>query len=154
MPPAKKTASKRTSTRTTRAGSARSRSTRSRSRASSRQPAALTRLNKSLDAAQDALGALGKDVGRDVSAGARDAYKDLQKFVRDARRGSGKLGTTLERDLDRLQKRVVSAAKTGRKPPSRASSTSRRSTARRSAARRGSARKPAARSRTASRSRA
>ena len=65
------------------------------------EPAAVARLNKSLDAAQDALAALRNDVSKDVSTGARDLYKDVQKFVKDARRDSGRLGKALQRDIEK-----------------------------------------------------
>ncbi len=82
-----------------------------RKRPAAGQPAASARLNKSLDAAQDALAALRKDVSKDVSTGARDLYKDVQKFVKDARRDSGKLGKALQRDIEKAQKRVSPAPK-------------------------------------------
>ena len=73
------------------------------------EPAAVARLNKSLDAAQDALAALRNDVSKDVSTGARDLYKDVQKFVKDARRDSGRLGKALQRDIEKAQKRIAPA---------------------------------------------
>jgi hypothetical protein len=57
-----------------------------RTRRTQAEPVAHKRLNKSLDDAQKALVALRKDVGKDVSQGARDLYTDLNKFVKDARR--------------------------------------------------------------------
>jgi hypothetical protein len=96
-----------------------------------KSPAALNRLENSLGTAQDALKALRKDVGRDTSAGARDLYKGLQKFVGDARRDSGKLGTALQRDLEKAQTKLAasskgpsrnSARKTTSRPRARASS--------------------------------
>ena len=110
-----------------------------RKRPATGEPAGIARLNKSLDAAQDALAALRKDVSKDVSTGARDLYKDVQKFVRDARRDSGKLGTALQRDIEKAQKRMAPAPKA------------------KSSSRAGAPRKAAARStakRTTSRSRA
>jgi hypothetical protein len=50
-------------------------------------------------------------VSKDVSAGARDLYKDLQKFVTDARRDSGRLGKALQRDIEKAQKRMAPAPK-------------------------------------------
>jgi hypothetical protein len=88
------------------------------------EPAALKRLNKSLDDSQKALVALRKEVGKDVSQGARDLYDDLGKFIKDARRDSGKLGTALRKDLEALQKRLAASAK----PAARTRSTARRST--------------------------
>jgi DNA end-binding protein Ku len=127
-------------------------------RPAAKEPAALRRLNKSLDSAQEALAALRKEVGTDVGAGARDLHRNLQKFVKDARRDSGRLGSALQRDIEKLQKRLTSSSSTrastragGRKASAR--STARRSTARRSTARRSTAKKTTARRRSASRSR-
>ena len=93
MPPAKRSGSRKSATRT-----------------APKEPAALRRLNKSLDSAQDALATLGKEVGRDVGGGARDLHRNLQRFVKDARRDSGKLGRALQSDLERLQKRMASSS--------------------------------------------
>ena len=84
-------------------------------RPAAKPPAALKQLEKSLGTAQDALAALRKDVGRDTSAGARSLYKDVQKFIGNARRDSGKLGTALQRDLEKAQTKLA----TSRKPSSR-----------------------------------
>src|SRR3954453_7984634 len=124
-PAAKSTARKRTAAKST-----------TRRRQSSKSPAALKRLEKSLGSAQDALKALRNDVGRDTSAGARSIYKDLEKFVRDARRDSGKLGTALQRDLDKAQKKLAAGAKKAAPGRSSARKTTARSTAKRSTARR------------------
>lgn len=86
-----------------------------------KEPAALKRLNKSLDAAQDALSELRKDSGR----GAQDLYKDLRGFVSNARRDTGKLGKALAKDFEQAQKRITQSA-TG----SSRGSSSRTSTAR------------------------
>ena len=83
MPPAKKPASAQ-----------------SRSGVAFKEPAALKRLNRSLDAAQEALAELRKDTGRDVGQGARDLYKDVRTFVSSARRDSGKLARALRRDFE------------------------------------------------------
>lgn len=92
------------------------------------EPAALRRLNKSLDSAQDALGMLRKDLSKDVSAGAKNLYKDLERFVKDARRDSGKLGTALQRDVERAQKAVASGSRSSaRKTSTRATAGSSRS---------------------------
>ena len=80
-----------------------------RARAAFTEPAALKRLNKSLDAAQEALAELRKDTGRDVGQGARDLYKDVRTFVTSARRDSGKLAKALQRDFQQAQKRVAGA---------------------------------------------
>ncbi len=107
-----------------------------RKRPAASEPAAVKRLNKSLDAAQDALAALRQDVSKDVSVGARDLYKDVQKFVKNARRDSGKLGKALQRDVEQVQKRLSASART--KGSSRAGAPRKsagRSTAKRTAAR-------------------
>jgi hypothetical protein len=153
LPPAKKTTSRRTAAR--KRSTARKR-TSARKRARSTEPAALKRLNKSLDTAQTALNALRKDVGKDVGTGARSLYKDLEKFVREARKDSGKLSKALERDVARAQKKLASAARQGAGRGTARKSTARKSTARKSTARKSTARKSTARrsgSRTASRSR-
>ena len=126
MPPAKKKPASR------------SRPT-ARKRSTTKEPAAIKRLNKSLDAAQDALTALRKDVGRDVGKGGRDIYKNLQRFVKDARRDSGKLSKALERDIEHLQKRLKSSPKTkgssgtGTRRKAAGRSTAKRSSSRRAA---------------------
>jgi hypothetical protein len=84
-----------------------------RTRAAFKEPAALKRLNRSLDAAQETLAELGKDTGRDVGQGARDLYKDLRSFITSARRNSGKLAKALQRDFEQAQKRLAGA------PPAR-----------------------------------
>src|ERR1700758_3293149 len=78
-------------------------------RAEFKEPAALKRLTRSLDAAQEALGELRKDTGRDVGQGARDLYKDLRTFVSSARRDSGKLAKALQRNFEEAQKRLAGA---------------------------------------------
>ena len=93
-------------------------------RSTAAEPAALKRLNKSLDDSQKALAALRKDLGKDVSKGARDLCDDLGKFIKDARRHSGKLGTALRKDLEALQKRLAASGK----PAASTRSTARRST--------------------------
>ena len=94
-----------------------------RKRSTVREPAALKRLNKSLDAAQDALAALRNDVSKDVSVGARGVYKDVQKFVKEARRDSRRLGKSLQRDIEMAQKRLSTSPKAKR--ASRAGATRR-----------------------------
>jgi hypothetical protein len=140
MPPAKRSTSSR------RKSTAR-RSTSTRKSSGSSQPAALERFSKSLDSAQKALTALRKDVSKDVSSGTRDLYTDLEKFVKDARRNSGKLGTALQKDIDRLQKQLKATA-SGKKTSARRTS---RSTAGRSKSRAGARSK--SRARTGSRAR-
>jgi hypothetical protein len=86
-----------------------------------KEPAALKRLNKSLDNAQEALAALRKDVSKDVGSGAKDLYTDVERFVKTARRDGSKLGRALERDM----------RKAGRKLSPAKRSTAKRSTAKR-----------------------
>jgi gas vesicle protein len=91
-------------------------STRSRSSSSARgasrtpafkEPAALKRLNKSLESAQDALGDLRKDLGRDTGVAARDLQKQLRTAVTGSRRDIGKLVKALQRDFDRAQSKLT-----------------------------------------------
>jgi hypothetical protein len=91
MPPARKPASTRSRPRTF------------------REPAALKRLNRSLDAAYEALAELRKDTGRDIGQAARDVYQDVRTLVADARRDSGKLARALARDFQQAEKTVVAA---------------------------------------------
>jgi hypothetical protein len=93
------------------------RSPAARANAAFREPAALKRLTRSLDAAQEALVELRKDTGRDVGQGARDLYKDLRAFVSSARRDSGKLAKALQRDFEQAQKQLAGT------PPARSRST-------------------------------
>ena len=81
----------------------------SRSRAEFKEPAALKRLNKSLDAAHEALTELRKNTGRDVSQGARDLHSNVRTFVSSARRDTGKLTKALQRDFDQAQKQATKA---------------------------------------------
>jgi hypothetical protein len=71
-----------------------------------------------------------------VSAGA--LYR-LGKFIKDARRDSGKLGTALRKDLEALHKRVAESGKpaTGRRRTASRSTTAKRSTSARAATKRG-----------------
>jgi hypothetical protein len=122
MATAKKTSSRR---------AAPSRRSAPKARTASKEPAALKRLNKSLDTAQDALATLRKDVSKDASAGSQSIYRDVTKFVKDARRHSGKLGKAMERDVADLQKRLK-----GGSPRSRSGGTRRTQKARSGSARR------------------
>ena len=103
-----------------------------RANAAFREPAALKRLTRSLDAAQEALVELRKDTGRDVGQGASDLYKDVRTFVSSARRDSGKLAKALQRDFEQAQKRLAGTP-TAR---SRSTATTTRQRAPRTAARR------------------
>jgi hypothetical protein len=72
-----------------------------------REPAALKRVNKSLDSAYHALAELRKDAGRDISQGARDVYQDVRTLVADARRDTGKLARALARDFEQAERDVT-----------------------------------------------
>ena len=117
MPPAKRSTTKRRTT-------TRKKPTARKSPAS-KEPAAVARLNKSLDAVQDALTALRKDLTKDVGSSAKGMYKDLEKRIRDVRRDSGKLGKALQKDLEKFQKQLA-PAQPSRPGPARAPSASRR----------------------------
>jgi hypothetical protein len=80
-------------------------STRRRSR-TFREPAALKRLSKSLDAAYNALAELRTATGRDVSQAAHDVYEDVRTLITDARRDTGKLAKALARDFEQAGKDV------------------------------------------------
>jgi len=94
----------------------------SRPPAAFREPAALKRLSRSLDTAQDALAELRKDTGRDVGQAARDLYKNLRTFLSTASRDTGKLATALQRDFAQAQKRLGNPGPSSRptSAPSRA----------------------------------
>src|SRR5205823_1572852 len=97
MPQAKK------STRTRSSSSAR----RSSRTAAFKEPAALKRLTKSLESAQDALGDLRKDVGRDAGTATRDLQKQLRTALTGSRRDIGKLVRALQRDFDSAQSKMT-----------------------------------------------
>ena len=72
-----------------------------------KEPAALKRLSRSLESAQEALAELRKDTERDVSHGARDLYGDLRTFRREC--------ATRYREADKgAPARFRARAKTGR----------------------------------------
>ena len=126
MPPARKTA-------------------RSSSRRSTtfKEPAALKRLNRSIDAAQNALGDLRAHAGRDAAEGTRNPYKGLGQFVSDARRDTGKFATALKRDFER-RKRPPPARPPGGREPAGLQAARARAAPRRSAAHAPAARYPGA----------
>jgi DNA-binding transcriptional ArsR family regulator len=105
----------------------------SRPPAAFREPAALKRLSRSLDTAQDALAELRKDTGRDVGQAARDLYKNLRTFLSTASRDTSKLATALQRDFAQAQKRLGNPGLSSRpaSAPSRARGARSETTARR-----------------------
>ena len=146
MPQAKK------STRTRSSSSAR----RSSRTPAFKEPAALKRLTKSLESAQDALADLRTDLGRDAGAATRDLQKQLRTAVTGSRRDIGKLVRALQRDFDTAQTKLT---KGGARATTRARSTGNRAAGKASAATRsatkrtastGSATKRAASTRAAS----
>jgi hypothetical protein len=78
--------------------------------------AALDRLGGSLDAAQDAL----KDLRRELSKGGRDLLKDLDVLLRDARKNLRGARRTLAKDLDQVQKAAAGKRPAKRAPAKRA----------------------------------
>lgn len=112
-----------------------------------KEPAALKRLNQSLDSAQKSLTELRKHAGKDAAASTRTLYSGLGKFVKDARRDSGKFATAIKKDFDQAGKAAKSAAKTATGSARRSSST------RASSSRSGSSSRSAASRASGSRSR-
>ena len=100
-----------------------------------KEPAALKRLTKSLESAQDALGDLRKDVGRDAGTATRDLQKQLRTALTGSRRDIGKLVRALQRDFDRAQTKLAQGGgrSTTRAPSTRGRSASTRSASTRSA---------------------
>ena len=86
--------------------------------------AALDRLGGSLDAAQQALA----DLRRELSKGGRDVLKDLDALLRDARKNLRSARRTLVKDLEEVQK----AAAGSRRPAARRVPAKRATTAARS----------------------
>src|ERR1700751_1257427 len=92
-------------------------STRSSSRSSAafKEPAALKKLNQSLEAAQKALTELRQHAGGKSS---KPLHTGVGKFVASAKRDSRKLSTALKGDFADAQKKVASAtssaARTGK----------------------------------------
>jgi hypothetical protein len=96
-------------------------STRSSSRtpAAFKEPAALKKLNQSLEAAQKALTELRQHAGGKSS---KSLHTGVGKFVASAKRDSVKLTTALKRDFAEAQKTAASAARTARTTARRATS--------------------------------
>ena len=90
-----------------------------RARAAFKEPAAIKRLNSSLEAAQKAVADLRNHAGRNAAQGTRDLHKGLGTVVSSARRDTGKLSKALARDFEQAQKLVAKAPS----PRSRAKAT-------------------------------
>jgi hypothetical protein len=103
-----------------------------------KEPAALKRLNRSLDVAQQALTELRTHAGRSAAQNKQTLHKGLGKFLSDARRDTGKFTTALKRDFESAQKAMASAPA----QRSRASGVASRRSTRRTPSK-GSARKSA-----------
>jgi histone H1/5 len=115
-----------------------------RTSSAAKQPVALKQLTKSLDGAQAALAKLRTAFGKDVSTASKSLHKDLERFVKDARRDSRKLSDALQSDLTAAKKKLAETARPkGRKTS--AKPAARKPAARKPAARKPAARKPAAR---------
>ena len=95
-----------------------------------KEPAALGRFNKSIQAAEKSLAELRQHAGRESGQASRALYKDLQTFVSSARRDGGKFAKELAKDFSQAQKQVASTA--ARRPSSARAGS--RSTAKRSTA--------------------
>src|SRR4051794_17214283 len=80
--------------------SSRSRGSARSSSSKSRQPRSLARLDKSINASQDALKELRKELGR----GGRDVLKDIEKTLKDSRKNLTSLTRTVGRDLGKVQR--------------------------------------------------
>jgi hypothetical protein len=98
----------------------------------------IRRISDSLDVAQSDLSKLGGSVG----AGAGDLRRDLAKLLRDARRHATRMGKATGKDLERLQRDMLAAAK----PKSRTAGKAKASAARKAKA--SAAAKPKARTAT------
>ena len=94
-----------------------------------KEPAALKRLNRSIDGAQQALAELRAHAGRDAADTTRKLHKGLGQFLSDARRDTGKFTTALKRDFEKAQKAAASER-------SRTSRTSGRGSTRRASSKR------------------
>ena len=101
-------------------------STRSSTRSSAafKEPAALKRLNQSLETAQKALADLRQHAGGKSS---KSLHTGVGKFVSSAKRDSRKLSTALKGDFAEAQKKVASATTSAART---AKTTTRRTTAR------------------------
>jgi hypothetical protein len=136
----------RRSTRKTAKRSTRKTAKRS-TRKTAKPPRALSRLEKSVEAAQGAL----KDLRTELGRGGRDLLKDLEKALSDSRSNIRKLSSTVTRDLGKLQKaatprRAKAARKrTGARKTARRKTAARKTATRKTAARKTGARKTAAR---------
>ena len=95
-------------------------------------------LAKSLEAAQRELSGLGGSMGE----GGNDLPKDVERLLRDASPGLGKLSTNVRREAERLQKELSRPGARGAKPKAKragAKPKAKRATAKRATAKRATA---------------
>jgi hypothetical protein len=85
---------------------------------------ALDRLGGSLDAAQEAL----KDLRRELSKGGRDLLKDLDVLLRDARKNLRGTRRTLVRDLEEMQKAAAGKRASAKRAPAAKRATAKKRT--------------------------
>jgi ABC-type transporter Mla subunit MlaD len=90
----------------------------------------LARVNETLDAAQEALKALRKDLG----AGGRSLLKDVEALLKSARRDTGKLSRAVQADLEALGRAVTSPGKSSAPPRKRTASAAKPAARKRPAA--------------------
>lgn len=109
----------------------------SRKSPSFKEPAALKRLNTSLESAQKSLAELRSHAGRDAAASTRALHKGVSKFLADARRDTGKFATALKRDFDQAQKAAKTTSRSRAGTTSTRRTTTGRTTTKRSTAKRG-----------------
>jgi hypothetical protein len=137
MPQAKKPATRRTS----RASKAKPSMT-AASRSQLKQAA--KRLEKSLDQANDALKALGKDVGH----GGHRSYKDISTALSALRRDARKTNRALLDDLGKLRAAVAPSRPSGKRAASSRSSGSRATTKKASSTKKKASSRPSKRRRS------
>jgi hypothetical protein len=102
-----------------------------KSSAAFKEPAALKKLNQSLETAQNALTELREHAGGKSS---KSLHTGVGKLVASAKRDSGKLTSALKRDFAEAQKKVASTTRAAtRTAKSTAPRTTSRATTRRSA---------------------
>ena len=119
MPPVKKAAARGASRGSSKAGSSKAGSMTAATRLQLERAA--KRLEKSLDQANDALKALGRDVGH----GGHRSYKDISAALSTLRRDAQKTNRALIADLSKLRSAVTPSRATSKRAAPRRSSGSR-----------------------------
>ena len=90
----------------------------------SQREAALERLERSLDAADEAIRAL----RRDMTAGGDDLMQTVEKAVKDARKDTVKLGKAVRADVAKLQRAITDPPAKKKQAAARRTAASRRKT--------------------------